>query len=234
MLPFVFHAQNIKGFIYDSEATVKGAKLLNTTQKTLSYSNDKGAFQIRANVNDTIIITSYFHKKKAHIVSKKDLQGEIVIELQKVTTQLDEVEITKIIEKSFDSITINTETKSQIANDIKKRPYLYGTQPNSNIDFVAIGKLIGKLFKKKKRTEIKTISLEDLLRTFEESTLFNMNFLHKELNIPKDYGFLFLEYLSAQKLDASLLSSDNEIMLLDELIKHGKVFNALLEEQKKD
>jgi hypothetical protein len=64
IIPLVSNAQTINGFVYDHETTVKGVKLLNTTQNILAYSDDKGQFKIEARLKDTLIINSYFHSQQ--------------------------------------------------------------------------------------------------------------------------------------------------------------------------
>jgi hypothetical protein len=226
----VSNAQTINGFVYDHETTVKGVKLLNTTQNILAYSDDKGQFKIEAKLKDTLIIRSYFHTIKTMVVTPYYFEKEVVIELQKITNELDAVEINKILEKKFDSIVFKVETNNQIANDIKNRPYLYSVQPSSNIDIIAIGRLIGSLFKtKNKLPEITYISSGDLVTLFENNRLFNQALIISELKIKKELQYLFFEYCSAKNINKTLITQHRDIELLDHLIESGEVFNALVE-----
>jgi hypothetical protein len=101
IIPLVSNAQTINGFIYDHETTVKGVKLLNTTQNILAYSDDKGQFKIKARLKDTLIINSYFHSQQTIIISQNYFKKEIIIELQKIANALDESKVTKILEKKI-------------------------------------------------------------------------------------------------------------------------------------
>ncbi|TXE17493.1 carboxypeptidase-like regulatory domain-containing protein [Psychroserpens burtonensis] len=116
---FTSNAQTISGFIYDHESTIKGVKLINITQNILTYSNESGQFKIGVKHKDTLTISSYFHSQQTIILSQDYFEEEIVIELQKTTNALDEVKVTKILEKKFDSIVLTTEIKNQLPNDIK-------------------------------------------------------------------------------------------------------------------
>lgn len=226
-------AQTLKGIIYDAEATIKGAKLINTTQNILSYSDDKGLFQISAKLNDTIAITSYFHHEKTYIVTQDSFENEIVIELKKITNELDEVEITKVNEKVFDSTAFQNALKVQSINFEKPSLIYSGENLQPTLDVIGLVRTIGKLFKKKK-VVISKIEIEDLQRTFEESGLFTIPLLRNELKIPEAYEFLFFEYCSVQNMGLYLLKKDNEFSLLDELLIHSKAFNELVDEHKKD
>jgi len=234
-IPFISNAQTIEGFVYDHESTVKGARLINRTQNTLTYSDGKGHFQIKAKLNDTLFVSSYFHGPKTIIITPSYFKQEVVIELLKITNQLDAIEVTKILEKKFDSLVVKTEIKNQIANDIKNRPYLYGAQPSSNIDFVAIGRLIGKLFKNKnKQPEIEYIKTEDFITLFENNRLFNQALLISELKISKESQYLFFEYCSAQNINKKLIIEHRDIELLDYLIISSTSFHALVDNYDKD
>lgn len=235
IIPFISNAQTVNGYIYDYESTVKGVKLINTTQNILTFSDEKGRFTIEAKLKDTLVISSYFHATKTIIITPDYFEQDVVIELHKMTNQLDAVEITKVIEKKFDSVLIKIETKNQLANDIKNRPYLYGIQPSSNIDFIAIGRLIGGLFKKKNKTpDLVYIKTEDLINLFKKNRLFNQALLISELKISEEFQYLFFEYCSTQNINMALIIEHRDIELLDYLIVSGKEFNAILDKHVND
>ncbi|WP_298897112.1 hypothetical protein [uncultured Psychroserpens sp.] len=233
LIPIFSGAQTIKGVIYDAEATVKGAKFVNKTQNILTYSDGKGLFEIQAKLNDTIVVSSYFHHEQSITVTQDYFGQDVVIELKKITNKLDEVEVTKINEKKVDTLALSSTTAKQGQIAFKKRVFGSGKNLQPTLDLIGLAKAIGKLFKKK-TVEVKVIEVEDLLKLFEKGALFNTVFLRNELNIQEAYDYLFFEYCSAQQLSPSLLLKDNEFMLLDELLKHSKAFNILLEEHKKD
>ncbi|WP_298756753.1 carboxypeptidase-like regulatory domain-containing protein [uncultured Psychroserpens sp.] len=233
LIPLFSGAQTIKGVIYDAEATIKGAKFVNKTQNILTYSDGKGLFEIQAKLNDTIVVSSYFHHEQSITVTQDYFGQDVVIELKKITNELDEVEVTKISEKKVDTLALSSTTAKQGQIAFKKRVFGSGKNLQPTLDLIGLAKAIGKLFKKK-TVEVKVIEVEDLLKLFEKGALFNTVFLRNELNIQETYDYLFFEYCSAQQLSPSLLLKDNEFMLLDELLKHSKAFNILLEEHKKD
>jgi len=228
-------AQTIKGYIYDAEATVKGVKLVNTTQNILSYSNDKGAFQIKAKPNDTIVIHSYFHFEKTLLINQNHFNKEIVIELKKITNQLDEVDIIKVNEKQFDSIAFSTTTAIQGRTIIKNPVFGSGSNLQPTLDILALSRVIGKLFKKKNKTpNILYITTDDLVALFETHALFNQDMLISDLNIPEDYQYLFFDYCTVNNLNKNLITKHNGMELLDLLTIYSKEFNQLLIEYKKE
>lgn len=233
MFPFFCNAQIIQGFVYDSESTIKGAKLVNTSQNILSYSDDTGRFEINVQLNDTIVVSSYFHKPQTFAVSEKHLNKDIVIELKKITNELDEVDITKVREKQVDTLKLKQTTIKQGQMAFKERVFGSGENLQPTLDIIKLASLIGKLFKKEKQ-DIPLIRTEDLVTLFDSSGFFTKAFLRDELEISKDYEFLFFEYVQAQQLQASLLSKDKEFYLLDKLLGHGKAFNSFLLEHQND
>ena len=225
-------AQTIKGIIYDAETTIKGAKFINKTQNILTYSNGKGHFEIEAQLNDTIVVSSYFHHEKTFKVTPDYFGQDVVIELKKITNQLDAVEVSKIKDKKVDTLLIANTTAKQGQIAFKKRVFGSGKNLQPTLDLIGLAKAIGKLFKSKKET-VKIIEVEDLQKLFKNGALFNETFLRNELKIEKQHEYLFFVYCNAQNLNSTLLLKDNEFGLLDELLKHSKAFNILLEEHHK-
>src|SRR5690606_36409491 len=127
-------SQSIKGKVYDDAATVNGAKIVNITQQILTYTNDKGDFQIDAALGDSIVFSSLFHFEKTIKVTKSSFEDVMVVELKKVVNELDEVVLTKesTIEKTFDPVVESEILQTQILNDIKANPHLYSAAPSGN------------------------------------------------------------------------------------------------------
>ena len=235
LLPLLSNAQIVKGVIYDDEAAVKGAKIINRTQNILTYTDDEGAFQIEAKVNDVLVINSYFHDQQFVSINQSHFDEELVIELKKITNELDEVEVTKVQEKLFDSIGLsnNTEKQGQIA--YKKRTFGSGKNLQPTLDLIAVAKLIGNLFKNKnKAPDVVYVTPEDLITLFETNTYFNQKYLTSQLEIPKPYQQLFFDYCSAQQLNVTILKKENEFDLVEALLLHSDAFKKILEEHTKN
>jgi hypothetical protein len=229
-LPIFTGAQSITGFIYDNEAPISGAKIINRTQNILTYSNDKGAFQIEAKVNDVLVINSYFHDQEFISLNSSHFEEDLVIELKKITNELDAVEIRKVKEKMFDSISISSTTAKQGQIAYKERTFGSGDNLLPTLDLIAVAKLIGKLFKKKNtKPDVIYVAPEDLVTLFETNTYFNQKYLTTQLDIPKPYQQLFFDYCSAQRLNITILKKQNEFALVDALLIHSKAFKKILE-----
>ena len=234
------NAQSVKGIIYESETSAKQILVSNKTQSIKTYSDNEGFFTITAKVNDTLVFGSLFHKSKNIIIKPIHFKETMVVELNKVVNQLSEVLISnEPAVKAFEAKEHTTKVNNQIKEDIKRRPYLYGPPSRGNLDFIAIAKLIGKLFKRKTSKQeayyqVKTINYDDLKSLFESDPFFNIDLLHNELQIPEDYKYLFYEYCETKEIDKNLLEKENNFLLLDAFMTTSKEFIKILKDYKKD
>jgi hypothetical protein len=235
LFPLSLLSQNISGKIYDEESTVKGAKIFNSTKNSLTYTDDKGNFELPASINDTLIFTSLFHKRKRLKLVENHFKDVLVIELKKVVNDLDEVLVTKE-NKTFNEKRYTADFGLQLKNDMKNNPHLYSPAPSGNIDVVKIIGLVSKLFKRKrnKETPIIRITYKQLDSLFSKSHFFNKSLLTNDLKIPKEFKYLFFEYCDAQQINRDLLKKENRFLLLDKLIKYSHGFLVILSENKKE
>ena len=236
ILPFSLISQTISGRIYDQESSINGAKLININNNMISYSNDKGIFKIKASINDTILVSSLFHEKQRIFISKKHFDVINIVELKKRINELNEIILNKeLYPKSFNEKTYSTSIKEQIKNDIKLNPYLYGVEPNGNIDFVKIVTLIGKLIKKKKVKDIPKIfaTYKALDSLFSNDTFFTDKLLTNDLKIQKKYRQLFFDFCDSKSIDEKLLEQENKFILLDTLYGCSRAFLTVLKENEK-
>jgi hypothetical protein len=231
------HAQIVNGVIYEDNTTAKRILINNTTQNIRTYSDNEGFFKIKANVKDTLVFGSLFHKIKKIILEQTHFDEPLVIELKKVINELNEVHLTnEPVVKEFEAKAYTARVNNQIKEDIKRRPYLYAPPSSGNFDFIAIAALIGKLFKsnKPKQEAVLPISYTDLKSLFEGDSYFNEYLLFNQLKIPSQYKYLFFEYCETHQLSKDLLKIDTEFLLLNALMTCSKEFLEILENNKKD
>jgi len=234
-LPLFIHGQTVKGFIYDDDSKVKGAKIINRTQNILAYSDAEGQFLIEAKINDVLVINSYFHEQEFVNITSASFDKDIAIVLKKVTNELDEVEVNDVRDKLFDSINYSNNTAKQGQIAYKKRTFGSGENYQPTLDLIAVAKLIGNIFKNKNKTpDAVYVAAEDLETLFETNTYFNQKYLTSQLEIPKPYQQLFFDYCSAQQLNVTILKKENEFELVDALLIHSEAFKKILEEHTKN
>ena len=228
-------SQNISGTVYDAEASISGAKIMNITSKSITSTNGNGNFEIFAKVNDTLIFSSLFHHTKKQVVTSSHLQGNQVFELKKIVNELDAIELHgPTTAKEMDEKEATKKLNQQFKNDIEKYGYKYKKANTGPLDIMAIGESVIKLFKSKTPKEYTavetTITSDDLDTFFKSDKFFNDTFLVLDLSITKDFKQLFFAYCETKNLPSPLLHEANNIYLIDRFLKHGAEFRDILKE----
>lgn len=233
-------SQNISGTLYDDEAAITGARIMNVTSKSITSTDGKGNFEIYAKISDTLIFSSLFHHTKQLVVNESHLSGPQVFELKKILNELDEVDLqARIASKEMDEEETTNTVKQQFKSDVEKNPHLY-RRPNTNsgpIDIIEIGRRIKKLFRRKTQKESEMvfadITAADFDTLFKKDKFFNDTFLVLDLNITRDNKHLFFAYCETKDLPSQLLSPDNKIYLIDKFLEYSKEFRDILIESQK-
>lgn len=231
-------SQNLEGVVYDSEAPVSGARIMNTTSKSVTSTAADGTFKIYAQVNDTLIFSSLFHHTKQFVINASHFSEIQVFELKKIVNELDEVEIQgSITHKPTDGTEATNTLNKQLKNDFEKHGYKYKKANTGPLDIMAIGESVVKLFKRKTPSERQTvetyISSDDFDKLFKKDKFFNDKFLLLDLSITKDFKHLFFAYCETKNIPFSLLLPDNSIYLIDHLLRYSEEFKEILKESKK-
>ncbi|MBO3098570.1 peptidase associated/transthyretin-like domain-containing protein [Gelidibacter pelagius] len=231
-------SQNITGTLYDAEAPISGAKIMNITSKSITSTDGNGNFKIYAQINDTLIFSSLFHHTNQLMVTESHLMDTPVFELRKMVNELDEVEIQgAITSKEMNEETASKTLNQQFQNDIKKHGYKYKKPNTGPLDLMAIGESIIKLFKRKTPREFETvettITSDDFDTLFKSDKFFNDQFLVLNLNITKDYKHLYFAYCESKEMSSSLLQSKNRIYLVDKFLEYSEEFREILKESQK-
>ncbi|MCL5128599.1 hypothetical protein [Algibacter sp. L4_22] len=233
LMPLTMISQNITGKIYDSESTVQGAKIFNKTKNSVTFSDEKGSFNLIATRNDSLVITSLFHQTKYVKIDAFYLENTIVVELTKQVNNLPEVLLAENANQSgLKALETNSDLGTELASDLKNNSETwYKNMPKSGIDFVAIASLVAKLLKSKKAKPqlITTIEYKTLDSLFSSShKLFNKSLLINDFKIPDEYIPLFFDYCDSQSINSNLLLEKNDFMLLDKLLKSSNDFLEML------
>ncbi|WP_073086095.1 hypothetical protein [Winogradskyella jejuensis] len=223
-------SQEVNGIVYDAESRVKGVKVLNITQKILTTTNDQGEFTLKAKVSDTLSFQSIFYKPIFTIVKADYFEGTYVFELQKIINELDPVNIKdKPKAKLFGEAAFNANMKQIIALDKKKEPQKYTAAPKYGLDFIQVAKLIGKLFKKKKKPTPNTITYNQYKLLFETNNFFTKKMLTEDLKVPEQYQSLFYEFLESKSILESKLDYNQRLILLDDFTQYAQEFIIIVE-----
>lgn len=114
-----FYSQNIKGKILSDSVSVNQVLVININSDEKTYSNSQGQFFINANLGDELRFLKVGYERKVLKIINTD---EVVINLIKLVTQIEEVEVRKRLSGNLaDDSKLFNENKRKIAlnNDIK-------------------------------------------------------------------------------------------------------------------
>ncbi len=219
-------SQTINGKIVSNNYAVSNVEVINSNSRALSFSDAKGNFSIDAKTSDILVFVAKNYELKKivlnHlIVNDKDL----IVELELKAEELNEVVVSKI-----PSIKLSSNQKYQVGTldkyGLEKSAYTpkvigvnMGTVENG-MNFIRIGKLIGSLFKKeKKSTEKSIINFKD----YAKSNC-NENYFLNSLNLKKDEIELFLNYCEADPKSKKVTESNNILSMMDFLFQKNIEF----------
>lgn len=77
-------SQRMSGTLYDAEAPISGAKIMNVTSKSIISTDGTGNFEIYAKLHDTLFFSSLFHLTKHLVITATHLDEPQVFELNKI------------------------------------------------------------------------------------------------------------------------------------------------------
>lgn len=230
LLSFASYAQNsklIKGKVNYMGSYQKNIEIINFTSKKMTTSTVTGEFQIEVKIDDVLVLLSETFADQKYKITTEDLEKNIVvINLVEKPIPLDEVEITQVQEIKGISVSYNDLKMTKIQKDAErpKNNDVYTGELINGVDFVQIGKMIGKLFKSKK-PKAKTAPKV----TFKEYAITNFNetFFIKTLKLKPEETGRFLDYCEADPNSKTIIDSTDELFILEFLMKKKSAFDAL-------
>lgn len=205
----------------------KNIDIINFNNKYQTQTNNAGNFTIEAKTGDVLIFMSEsFADQKYKLTAEDFNKGTLTIALIENPIPLEEVEIAQVKALKMAKVTYNDLKMVKIQKDAA-RPKVDGVYTGEMVnamDFVQIGKMIGKLFKSKKQK----ITTEPTL-PFKEYAIanFNESFFTKTLKIKPDETSRFLEFCQADSKSKSVIETNDELAILEFLLVKKGEFDKL-------
>jgi hypothetical protein len=221
-------AKPIHGKVSYQDNYQKNVDVINFTTKKLTQTNTLGEFDIEAKANDVLVFMSENFADQKYPLTTKDIEkGAVIIRLIEKPVALEEVEIRQIKAIKIEATSYNgikmAELEKQQSNPVNKD--IYTGEIPMGMDFVQIGKMIGKLFKSKDQKNIKVeeaMSFSDYAKAN-----FNQSFLTKTLKLkPEDTG-RFLEYCQKDPNSKTVIQNNDELAILEFLLVKKDEFDKL-------
>lgn len=224
-------SQTISGKIVFNNYTIPNVEIINSNSRTLCISDANGNFSITAKMNDTLLFIAKNYELKKIIVNPFITNDKnLIIELTLKAEELKEVVITKIpsIKLSKDAKYEQEKLAQYALEKAANRPKVIGVNMgtiDNGIDFIAVGSLLGGLFKKEKepvKKEKNIIPFKDLAKTSCDQ-----NYFLETLKLKPDEIELFLEFCDADPNSKNIATSNNILVTMDFLFKKNLEFKKL-------
>jgi hypothetical protein len=216
----------IRGKVSYLDRYQKNVDVVNFTTKKASNTNALGEFDLNAKAGDALILMSENFADQKYVLTKEDVaKGSVLIELIEKPIALDEVEIKLVKDLKTAAISYNDIKIAKIEKG-QARPKnneVYTGEMINGVDFVEIGKMIGKLFKSKKP---KTSTTEVTFTEYSKAN-FNQSFYTKTLKLKPEDTARFIDYCQADSKSKTAMESNDELTILEFLMEKKTEFDKL-------
>ena len=211
-----------RGKIICDDLALAKVEVVNETKKTIVLSDLDGRFSILVSENDVLFFISKKCELTKIITSKIVMDdADFTIGLKTRSIDLEEVEI-KSEKKNLLKVSYADISTIKIQKEAA-RPQngIYTGQITNGMDFIGIGQLIGKLFKKKNKVK-ETVPI-DFKKAIKSN--FDTLFFLKTLNLKLEKISLFLDFCEADPKSKEIANSDNVLTVIDFLMAKRLVFD---------
>ncbi len=204
----------VHGKVITEGFPIGGIEVINQTNSAVVVTDASGKFSIPAKVGDVLIFAGKNYTARKIRLKQKDFEKTgIETAMDQETIQLIEVEITKEVDdvKLEPPVVEPLRSVDNILNNSPNNMMVYNGSIKDGLNFVAIGKAIGKLFKGKKKDKVIThIEMKEYV-----SDNFNKDFFLNTLQL-KEYEIeIFLELCYADPKTANYINNNNVLEVTD-------------------
>ncbi|HRE78602.1 MAG TPA: carboxypeptidase-like regulatory domain-containing protein [Flavobacterium sp.] len=236
----------INGQIISDSTAIDNVTVFNISSNKGAVTDKFGLFTMYARPSDTLVFSSVIFKSKKLVLNENDFKVIVLkIKLEEFINELDEVIVTPStltgdLEKDAKNIKV-TDKQSAFSSreiaDMQMEKDFQSTQFNTampsdlsipyGMDFVKIGKMVGKLFTKDKPKSEPMVFTTN--KNFQEAVKdkFTYHFFTETLGLKQEEIGLFLNYCDSDPSVRNLLAVNKEIDLIDFLISKSKKYKEL-------
>lgn len=197
----------------------------NTRYKT--QTNHSGDFTVEAKVGDVLIFFSERFADQKYKLTAEDFQkSQLSITLTEKPIPLNEVEIAQVKSVKVAAASYNDAKMVKIQKQASrpKVQNVYTGEIENGVDFMQIGRMIGKLFKsdKSKTPKAEQIGFKDYAKAN-----FNESFFLKTLKVNPDDTARFLDYCENDPKSQTVIATNDELTILEFLLEKKTEFDKL-------
>lgn len=218
-------SQNINGKVRANNLPISNVEVINTNSKEVVNTNSEGVFEIKAATRNWI---TFYHKDydvvKIYIDSLFDFNKSLEIELFQKSTKIEEV----LVEKQQPFLKGMKYGMPVLPYNKPSVQFNDGSIPNG-MDFIAIGKMIGKLFKNKDKINVKPKEPVQF-RTFTSQS-YTSEFLISSLKLQSEEIEEFLNFCSFDPTSKEAVENSDKLILLQFLIVKSEEYKKVYKKE---
>ncbi len=207
---------------------LQNVEIINSTKKNTTRSNEKGEFQIQAELNDEVIFFLKGYIQKSLKIEKQHINTTLKIVIEKNAIELDEIEINKTknlkIFNDYKSLKMAKISKQQSQPKVVG---VYTGEFQNGIDFIEIGSVlvnqVSKIFKNKDKNNDRSKQISFRNRIQNE---FSNDVLVSKLKLKEDEIDLFLNFCELDNKAKSFNDKTSSIELFDFLVSKRVEFKG--------
>ena len=221
----------IHGTILSNEVALPAIDIVNMSSKKSAKTDSDGRFKLSANVGDELFIISKDYTDRKIILTQEQFnQNNFIFYLEEKPIELDDVNIVKV-----ESMKIKTsqadidEIKLKKQQNALKVPNVYTGEIENGVDFIRLGKEIGKLFKNKEKSknQLPPIEFKDYI-----STNFDNVFFVEELELKPEEINSFISFCERDTQAKTISENQNLLETMDFLINKNEDFKKAIDTNK--
>jgi hypothetical protein len=220
----------LHGQVKNDIVNIDGGYVINVTAATRSLIDTKGFFDIMAQPNDVLIVSSMSFQPKKVALTNANLQERLFeIKLEVFNNELSEVVISNGMK--VQSIKSNTQgyVDKKYFDDAQSAPKNQVMTRDGRItdgfDFVRVFKEVKKILKKQSNVDDKVMN--DVAFSAYVKANFDPIFFERDLDLKEDEIDLFLLFVSNDTTSREYLKPDDKFLLLDFLVSKNAEFKRI-------
>ena len=239
----------ITGKIVSKSKDIEGVTLYNITSKKGVITDGEGLFFIEVALGDSIEVSALLFKQITIVIDAETIKNKkLIIQLVEEVNTLDEVlilthdltgDLAADIDNveplnliRFDGIDTSNISPDDIRNTRPDNPFMNQGMFYNGVDLIALLKLFGVKFKKKKKRSYLDLQKMEASKVLDLNAKYSSEFMLENFKIPKNKLESFYAFCYNQGLDNNLLKIENEVPLIEFLVQKSKVFLITLDEKK--
>lgn len=258
LMPFYLSAQSVnrievKGILLSSNNDVEAVTIFNKSSSTGTITDIDGKFKLNVALNDVIEISALQFQTVTVTIDDEIITSKALkIQLIEKVNQLDAVTLSSGLTGNIETDIANVKTVKSMRidmgnmdvdfeynddkafdNSVVSDHYISITDPNARKYMPNLLKIVGLLFKNKKRRKTKKDSFVEYEYEKPKSLIdvYTLNDIEQQFNIPEEELPQFIAFIENKGIPKELFEPESKFYLIEFLVKQSKLFLELKNEK---